>query len=242
MASDIDVLLPLHDVDSRIVEIQAKAEEIKRQLASTETLEAAKEKAEHTESRYHRTNADLKDAELAQKGMIAKAEEHEKHLYSGKVVSPREVEQIEQEIKNLKSNAGSLDEKILRLLEAVPDAEEAMNKAKEEYEKLAKENDEFRSEAGVLGKQMQEEYKQLVERRKALLEGLPPVMKTRYLNIQKGTRGTAMARIEKDRQCGHCGVLVSERAYDLARHDKFVTCDQCKRMLYVQVAEVTSSE
>lgn len=241
-SSDIDLLIPLHEVDSRILELQAKADEIKRRLASTAGLDAAKKNLEAADQRYHRIHAELKDSELTQKGMQERAEEHEKHLYSGKVVNPREVEQIEQEIKHLRSSADKLDEKIIRLLEVVPQAESELEKARVEYDRVDKAHEDFRIKASAAGKQMQAEYKELIERRKQIFESLPPNPRTRYMTIQKGTKGTAMAKITKDGQCSKCGVQVSERAIDLARQDKYVTCDQCKRLLYVQVAEVTASE
>lgn len=240
--SDIDHLIPLHEVDSRILEIQAKADEIKRRLGSTAGLDAAKKKLDDADQRYHRIHAELKDSELTQKGMQQKAEEHEKHLYSGQVVNPREVEQIEHEIRNLRSNADKFDEKIIRLLEVAPQAEEELEKARAEFEKASHAHEDFRTKASVVGKQMQSEYRELMEKRKEIFESLPPNARTRYVAIQKGTKGTAMAKITKERQCSKCGVTVSERAYDLARQDKFVTCDQCKRLLYVQVAEVSASE
>src|SRR5688500_809412 len=110
---DLRKLWKLHLIDTAILEIRARAAALdpgKRIQAQIDAL------AKELEASPAKTlGAELSDLELQQKGIASKIAKIEKDLYGGKIVNPREVENLQKEIEALRRQRAGLDERILEL-------------------------------------------------------------------------------------------------------------------------------
>lgn len=195
-------------------------------------LEAAQKEAAAKEGQAKALSGELTDLELQQKSLDDKLKKFEKELYGGKVVNPREVENINREIDQLKRQRGESDGRILELWELVPPAKAEAEAAAKTVEALKSELREFQK--GVMAKkgQIEAEYRRLTGERGIAAADVPPSLIARYDAIRNRHGGIGMSRITKKSACEQCGTSLPTKVVEDVKDDKMVTCEECHRILY----------
>lgn len=232
-AGDIRKLWKVHLVDQAILEIRKRAASIdpgRRIQAQIEILN--KELAER-DGLAKTLSGELTDLELKQRQIDEKIKKFDKDLYGGKVVNPREVENIQREIEALKRQRGEMDVRLLELWDLVPPA-------KQESAGTQKAIDERRAELSVhQHKAVQEkqkleaEFKKNMAERPSAIEEVPRAMLDRYESIRQKNGGIGMARIiAKTGTCEMCGLKLPTKTVEAAKEERLVTCEGCHRLLY----------
>lgn len=233
MASDeLRRLWRLHQIDSALVEIQAKAAGLdpgRRIIAEVRALET---KLDEKGGQARELAGELTDLELKQKSIEDKLKKIDKDLYGGSVVNPREVENLEKEVATLKKHRSELDGRILQLWELVPPAQAEADEIESQITAKKKELSAHQKQALRLKALLEEEYRDRTGERPAAVKAVSAGLLARYDAIRKSHHGTAMAEITRKRTCSACGTLLPERTVQAARDDKLVTCDECHRILY----------
>lgn len=233
MASlDLSRLWKLHQIDAGIVEIRNRAAALDpgRSLAAQlESLQAE----ETTAAQAARTlQSELTDLELAQKGIEDKLKRVDREIYGGKVVNPREVENLEREIASLKAGRDRNDERILELWELIPPAKKIAEDAAAKVEQKKQELAAHRKRAMEEKERLEAEFKRLSLARPEAAQGISPSLVARYDVIRQKHQGIGMAEVKKTRACGACGTAIAERTIDALRSDKVAACESCHRILY----------
>jgi len=232
MSLQLRALWKLHQIDAAIVDIRHKASsmdpgrkiqaEIDRLTAVYEEL-GAKAKA---------LNAELTDLETAQKGIEAKLKKIDADLYGGKVVNPREVEDLQHQIETLKKQRAKNDERILELWELAPPANKAADEAKTHIEAKRQELVEHQRKMLELKKTLEAEFKELNAKRPAAVQGVSAGLLARYDAIRQKHGGIGMTTVDRKGNCTMCGTLLPKKTVEAALEDKVVTCDECHRIVY----------
>jgi uncharacterized protein len=234
MASpQLRALWNLHQVDAGLVDVRARAAALdpgRSILAEIKKLEDENEGGPGGEAK--RLSSELRDLELAQRGIDEKIKRMEKELYGGKIVNPREVEAYEREIAALKRQRGQHDERILALWESLPPLKEAASGLEGQIE--AKRTELAQHQKAVLQEKarLEQLFKELQAKRPTLAAQVDKGLLARYDAIRSKHSGKGMAEVAKKRSCGGCGTLLPERTLQMAREDKTVICESCHRILY----------
>jgi predicted nucleic acid-binding Zn-ribbon protein len=233
MASpELQRLWKLAQVDNAIESIKKRAAALdpgKKILAELQALE--KQDAE-IGGKSKALRSELADLELKQKGSQDKIKKFDKELYGGKVVNPREVENIEREIASLKRQVASHDERIMELWELIPPAEKDAEAIAAQIEEKKKQFAERRKQAMIEKEQLEAEYKKYAAARPKLAEEVRnPGLLARYDGIRQ-RHGSGMTEITKTGHCGACGTHLPERTLQMLKDDKAATCESCHRLLY----------
>lgn len=218
-------------VDSALHDVRARAAALdpgKKLMAQIQELTV---KMNEVETRQKQVHGEQTDLELAQKAIDEKLKKIDSDLYGGKVVNPREVENLEREVVLLKRRKQEQDDRLLELMQvAEPVAVESakLEAAVAELKQLLAHH-----QRQVLAEKSKLEtaFKDHVALRPSILSEVPAAMLPRYDSLLKKL-GTAMSRITRERSCEACGLALSEKTIESAKEDRVVNCEQCHRILY----------
>lgn len=158
------------------------------------------------------------------------------------VSNPREYSAALNEIDTLKSQVSTLEDQLLEMegqIEALDGpAAEADQRIEAERTKLEEDKarlsaEEAETEAALSG---------LLAQRNEIAEALPEATLRRFESVFRARGGVAVARVEKE-SCSACHVRLRPQVINLARRgDDMITCDSCRRILYVDDGEAAEGE
>lgn len=230
---ELQRLWKLHQIDSAIAELRNRAAHLDVGRVIQAEIDAITKEEAVVGGEARRLSAELTDLELANKGIDDKIKKIDRELYGGKVVNPREVQNLEREIEILKRQRSGNDEKILELWELAPPAKEQAAKVQERLEAAKLKLGQRQNEALREKKNLEAEFARLNQSRPDAGKGISPSLLARYEDIRKRHGGIGMAQITKQQTCGGCGTHMPERTLAALKDDKVATCESCHRILYL---------
>jgi len=228
----VSVLCQLQEADLEWDVKGRRYQALKKQLQDRTPLESRQEAQGADEKTLAERRAELKNAELETASLQTKRESVVQDLYSGRITSAKELDNLRLESENLAARIEALEERVLELMVAV---EDLTLKVGEGEEALAAFQAEYASEqrSGL------QEYKTLRARlqaiqslRQELESQLPSNVLALYHELRRSKGGHALSK-SKDRLCQACHVRVpTNKARLLAARETVVVCDGCGRILY----------
>lgn len=231
-SADLLHLWKLHQIDASLVQIRAQASALDPGRAIMAKLEAAQKIADEKNAHAKSLSGELTDLELEQKTHDDKIKKFEKELYGGKVVNPREVANINKEIAQIKRQRGDSDVRLLELWELVPPAKAEAEEAQKAVDAVKSELQEFQKGVMTTKTKIEADYKKFSGERAAAAAQVPAGLLARYDAIRNRYGGIGMSRIQKNKTCGMCGTSLPTKVVEDVKEDKFVTCEDCHRILY----------
>jgi len=225
-------LYQLQKTDSQYDQASNRLNEIERILQEDETLRQAEALAASAEHMLKHAHLSLQKAEDAVQAQRIKIEENEAALYSGRIRSPKELQDLQNEVAALKRYQTVLEDHQLEAMMALEEAERDHQRAKEQ---LANVQASFATQkAGLLGEQsqLQKNRERSLSERNVLLSSIAPENLETYERLRKQKRGIAVATIV-DEACTACGAMLTPAEWQAARSpQKMVFCPSCGRLLY----------
>lgn len=231
MNSDIQKLIDLQQVDSRIAALQAEVAALPKEVAQIEAKlagsKAAVEKAQAAikadDATRRKHESDIKD----QQERISKYRDQ-----SLKVKTNQEYKALLSEIEHAETEIRKLEDKILEIMVAADGRKDTLKQAETALKANTAENEKEKEHAR---QQTAEDEKQLAElnaHRKELRSGISEEPLTHYDRVLK-LRGTALAPVYEDESCSACRVRLRPQVFqDVMSNEQFVTCFYCNRILY----------
>jgi len=172
-----------------------------------------------------------KDAELelaAREDLMKKAEAQMYLLKSNKEYQARL-----SEIATHKADVSLLEEKVLKALEGIENAEKVIAKAKEEFsvhlKKFLADERELKTKLSIL----EGEIALIQDKRSVLSRDVDKTVFAQYEGLVATRGGLAMAAVAGD-TCGACHMNVNHQKINAIKmYDRAVLCDSCARLLYI---------
>lgn len=231
MNSDLEKLIDLQKVDSRIAAVRIEiaalpkhVKEIEAKLASAKTkVEAAQAamKADETSRRKH--EGDIQD----QQQKISKYRDQ-----SLNVKTNQEYKALMEEIKFAEEKIAASEDKILEIMVAADGRKELLKAAEAELKADIAENDREKEVARQRTAEDEKELAELTDQRKQLRAGVSEDVLRHYDRVLK-LRGSGLAAVYEDQYCSACRVMLRPQVFqDVMTNEQFVTCDFCNRILY----------
>lgn len=231
MNSDLEKLIDLQQVDSRIAALRAEiaalpkhVHEIEAKLAGSKAkVEAAQAamKADETSRRKH--EGDIQD----QQQKVSKYRDQ-----SLNVKTNQEYKALMEEIKFAEEKIAASEDKILEIMVATDARKEGLKQAEAVLKADTAENDKEKESARERTAEDEKELAQLTDRRKELRAGVSEDVLRHYDRVLK-LRGSALSAVYEDQLCSVCRVTLRPQVFqDVQRNDQFVTCDSCQRIFY----------
>lgn len=233
-------ILPLlhrvQEIESRLVMIEQSL----RQLKENPNLKALKllqqeldqtiRKAE-TELAQLRSKQSRSDLEL--QSCQERLQLEEGKLYSGSIVQPRELEQVQQKVVEYQSLRSRLEEEILELMEKDETQSAGLAELLKRQKGTANELVKLERELKQQASEVIFEQEQLALELEDLLPQIPADWLEKYRRIAGSHRGVGIARLRQN-SCGACHVSLSESKLQQVKRgeDKLNFCENCGRILY----------
>jgi predicted nucleic acid-binding Zn-ribbon protein len=231
--SDASELLALQELDLQLDRTRARLAEIEDSLAESEELRAAREDLQEKSNLLAALTARQADLEHEVEDVSAKAADVEAKLYSGKVTSPKELSDLDADLKSIRSLVAKREDTLLAHLVEVESAESEQVVAREAYASVeaawTDHHDELLGERESLQPQAQE----LTARRDEAASRIDGRALVLYRMLRERKGGVAVSRVERG-MCQGCRITLPAAVLHNARGSSaLVQCVSCERILLV---------
>jgi len=227
-------LIALQETDLELDKALARLAEIEESLGEPEELIDALAALEEKVAALRELSAQQKDRELAADEVRTKAADVEKKLYGGSVKNPKELQDLDADLKSLKELLRKREDDLLALLELVDAAESEEAAARAELESMdgdwKRSCDEMLAEKAGL--------KPDVERLRGIRDSQSGGVERNILKLYDLVRsrrgGLAVARVERG-MCQGCRISLPMSVMQRLRSGGgLIQCVSCERILLVQ--------
>jgi uncharacterized protein len=224
-------LYTLQQTDSKIHACRQRLDAIEGQLGETDELVALRLHLDSTRESLRATRVRQRDAELQLQSIQQKRRASELQLYGGKVRNPKELSDLQVEVKSLARRQESVEEFVFEGMVAIEELETteravARNLAQIELEWNASQADLLAEKAA-----QEAELTELLAERQTRAAALPASDLHTYEHLRERKGGVAVAQL-KGPECQGCMAEVSASRAKEARGNSLAFCGTCGRILY----------
>ncbi|HET9201131.1 MAG TPA: C4-type zinc ribbon domain-containing protein [Dehalococcoidia bacterium] len=223
-------LFNLQRLDTELEAKQGALALLQTHLEDGDGLDESREALEASRHQLRDLETTEKDLELQDEELSAHLSQMETKLYSGRINSPKELNDLNNDVAMLKRRRQELDERVLLLMDEVEVArnalaaseaalQEAVNSAGARRESMTSEKDETTRQISQLEAQRADQASQL-----------PPAALSQY-DVVRERRRPAVASVERG-VCSGCRVEIPDHLIKEARR-QLTFCSSCNRILFV---------
>ncbi len=226
------LLARLNEVDLIVDAHKARLAEIVEGLREPAALPVARRALAEAEAELARCQQQQANLEQAGREAGEKLARAEKQLYGGKVTNPKELENLQRDVAQLRRQRDQADD---ALLEAMVCAETATAALTERQTTLAGLTQTWEARQVVLRReqaQLKAKLPALLAQQAAAREAVPPAVRATYDSLRPRRGGKAVAVLDGD-VCSACRVAAPPSVLEAARYDdELVYCQNCGRLLW----------
>jgi predicted nucleic acid-binding Zn-ribbon protein len=231
--SGIRELFDLQEIDRQIDARQARVAQIAREVEGNSNLIQARAALAARRSELAKAEAHARAGEEEAAANRARISLLEQRMYSGLVTSPRELQSMTTEVKNLIERQAGLDASVrerrdlaIPLAKAVDDRMTMVAALEQQWasqtEKLVAERARLEQESAAWQ-----------ERRQRHASMVPVASLSLYTRLKASKANVAVVKVERG-ICGGCRMTIPTVLVQKARAGReFVYCSSCARLLYV---------
>jgi predicted nucleic acid-binding Zn-ribbon protein len=228
----LQTLINLQAIDTRIVGLEADAARLPREIAAIHAaVEAAKKDAEQAKARLDAAKKDQRAKEKDLEVVQGKRAKNEARLYE--VKTNKEYSAVLIEIEEIKQEKARMEEEVLVLMEA---QERLTSDIREAEARFKQRESEGRSQEATLTEQLRGIEADLAgvrTERKELASKLPRNILADYDRILRARAGLALVPVTKPNFCGACRMTITpQRLQELRAQSSLIPCESCGRYLY----------
>lgn len=230
--SPFELLVRLQGVDRDWDEKARLYESVKKQLADQSELVSRRTAHGRLADELSATRGDLRDGELALDSLHERVRKVEAELYSGRVRSPKELENLRKDSEHLRRRISQLEDRVLLAMTQVDELEEAARQGEQELRAFEVEWQETRRSLATQHEALRTSLRQLQQMREELRGQLGRAELGLYDELRAKKAGMALSLV-KDGICQTCRVTVpTYKARMVESRRAIVTCEGCGRILY----------
>ena len=236
MNPELNTLIDLQALDSRIAGLEAEAARLPKQIEAIQaSLAEARKTVDAFKAKIDQTRKDLRGKEKDLEVHAVKRSKEEARLYE--VKTNKEYSAVLLEIEEIKQIKAKTEEEILGLMEM---QERLAVDVKEAEGRLKTREEQARQDEGVVrGKlaKVEEELTGVRAERTTRAKALSGGTLASYERIMKARGGTAVAAVGLASICGGCRMSIRPQALmELRGATGLMTCENCGRFMYWQEA------
>jgi len=212
--------------EARLKEIAVLLEDKHKERLSQERLEIAKQDRDEAAKQLRR-------AEQEVQAQRVKIDRSETALYGGKVVNPKELQDLQLESEALKRYLSTLEDLQLEAMLTLDDAEMNYLEASETNTAVIAEVAQQKENLNDEKTNLRQDIERQESERKAAASNLIAQDIRIYESLRQQKNGIAVARVT-EQTCTACGSTLSAATFSSAQvPSKITRCDTCGRILYV---------
>ena len=225
-------LYKLQQLDLELQRKQQELNEVENQLSDNNALVAVESKLASQKEQLEDARKKQKSSEWELEDLQEKVRQIDSKLYSGTTKDPKELVNLEKEVKSLKSQIMPKEDALLGLMSQVEEIEAKVKTTAEELERLKREWEQRQETFG----QRKGEIETVLAKLRGDRNGLAQQIDSEALNIYERiglTRGQAVVKVERGR-CLGCHVTVPTSQWQKAKAGDLIQCNNCSRILYLE--------
>ena len=151
-------------------------------------------------------------------------------LYSGTTKDPKELVNLEKEVKGLKNQIKPKEDVLLGLMSQAEGIEADVQAATEEVKRLKREREQKQETFGQKKVEIETLLAKLEEDRVALAQQIDREALRTYERIRL-SRGQAVTKVERG-ECQGCHIAVPTSQWQKVKAGDLIQCNSCSRILY----------
>jgi predicted nucleic acid-binding Zn-ribbon protein len=225
-------LYKLQQVDLELQKKQQELDEIENWLNDNKALVAAESKLASQKEQLEDARKKQKNSEWELEDLQEKVRQINSKLYVGTITNPKELVNLEKEVKGLKSQIGPKEDVLLGLMSQVEEIEAKEKTTAEEIEQLKR---EWKQRQETLG-QRKSEVETVLAKLRGDRNGLEQQIDSEALNTYERLRltsGQAVVKVERGK-CQGCHITVPTSQWQKAKAGDLIQCTSCSRILYLE--------
>jgi predicted nucleic acid-binding Zn-ribbon protein len=228
--SQIHSLARLQTLDSDILAKKTRLAEVLRLQKEPEPLLTARAAVEQYSAKRQSWQTKQRDLDLEIGQLSSKIKQVETKMYSGKVTSPKELSDLEQNVASLKRHRATLEDSVLDVMVQLEDVNAALRTASDELEHLeanwVDDQARYKEEQHTLAVALN----RLLGERKEQASKIDARLLINYDSLRRKKAGVGAVAIVNG-QCSGCRVVVPSSQSKQVREGNVVFCGQCGRIL-----------
>ena len=225
-------LYKLQQVDLELQRKQQELNEVENQLSDDKALVTAESKLASQKEQLEDAGKKQKSSEWELEDLQEKVRQINSKLYVGTTTNPKELVNLEKEVKGIKSQIRPKEDTLLGLMSQVEEIEVKVKTTAEELERLKQ---EWKQRQETLG-QRKSEVETVLAKLRGDRNGLAQQIDSEVLNTYERirlTRGQAVVKVEGGR-CLGCHITVPTSQWQKAKAGDLIQCNSCGRILYLE--------
>lgn len=225
-------LYKLQQFDLELQKKQQELNEVENQLSDNKALVIAESKVASQKEQLEDITRKQKSSEWELEDLQEKVRQIESKLYSGTTKDPKELVNLEKEVKGLKNQIRTKEDALLGLMSQVEEIEAKVKTTTEELARLKREWDQRQETFGP----MKSEIKTVLAKLRGDRNGLAKQIDSEAFNIYERirlTREQAVVKVERGR-CLGCHITVPTSQWQKAKAGDLIQCNNCNRILYFE--------
>ncbi len=224
-------LFRLQTLDSQIDSARERLEEITRLLSENHLVRDAQKAVEIASVLQLEWKTKSTDLELERGALRDEADAAENRLYSGKVLNPRELTDLQDKVRELRQRGSAAEESAL---EAMMEAEDAQINETKARANLAQVMEKVSQTSGALLNERVSLEDQIAQAERDILQTRSEIsqrMLAHYDELRKRSGGVAVVKMRPGNECGACGVGMTSQQAQQVHHGEMPPCPTCGRIL-----------
>jgi predicted nucleic acid-binding Zn-ribbon protein len=230
----ISDLYELQDTDLEIDNRRAAMSDAESRVGESEEVAAAAEAIKEQEAQVQETHKQLRAAEWEVDDLSNKIKPLEKKLYGGTVHSPKELADLQEDIRSIQARKRVLEDRALEVMSQSEEAEKALEATRRDHQTLAADLEDEQRRLQETQQALTAEIDELEEKRAEQRSHIDAEALALYDALRAKHQGRAVAKVERG-TCGGCRISLPMSTLQKARasSDGIVQCSSCERILYV---------
>lgn len=226
-------LYALQETDQALDKAQSRLAEIEAELVESDQMVLAREVAHEKRGAVDELRSRLSDAEWFVDEVRSKAAEVEGKLYSGTVTNPKELADLDADLKSLKNQTAKREDLLLGLLVEIEEAEAQLATAQGRYSDIEA---DWKQHQEVLLRekgQIEPQVVALHTRRDLQSPSVDRSSLRLYELLRERHGGQAVARVERG-MCQGCRITLPVSILQKVKSGiDLIQCVSCERILFV---------
>ena len=231
MNPDLEKLIELQEVDSRIAAVAADIAALPKQVAQIEAKLAG------SKARVEGAHASMKADEVARRKHESDIKDQQQKIskyrdQSLNVKTNEEYKALLHEIQFAEENIAKLEDKILEIMVAADARKTSLKQAEAELRADTAENEKEKEHARQQTAADEEQLAGLNATRTELRSAVAEETLNHYDRVLK-LRGSSLAAVYEDESCSACRVRLRPQVFqEVTSNEQIITCFYCNRILY----------
>jgi predicted nucleic acid-binding Zn-ribbon protein len=226
-------LFRLQQIDSELAKERSRVEEIELLLADLSEEKSSQTRLDSAKKERDLASKNLRLAEQNVQAQRFKIEQSEATLYSGKIINPKELQDLQMELESLKRYLSTLEDRQLETMLEFDDKEDIYQQRTDKHELLLEKIAEEKKEWNLERERLLEEINRHESERMAATSNINQQDLRLYETLRQKKNGVAVAAVV-EKTCAACGSTLTAASFSAAHSPNVIThCPTCGRILYL---------